>query len=185
MTLTVITENLEELVPPVADSIHLVESYRQDVTGSATANEIFGKLDHSGLNIGVLLIEQGADSMYIPPFIFDGDGLFSGGVVVLNQMSPLNVRGTDLPLAVSLIHELGHAVQYIGNPADFQARFEEAHSGETTRTTFNITDCQGRALTRSYRNTEVAKLLIENDNVACHEAPVCDELGLPFRKKYD
>ena len=40
-------------------------------------------------------------------------------------------------------------------------------------------------LTRKKKGEKISQLVIENENVSLHEAPICDDLGLPFRKKYD
>ena len=184
MTLTVITQHLDGLVDPIDGSTEKFNEYMEQVFPSSVAINIYHSLNGSGYTIGVLLIDQTANSMYIPPFIFNGGGVYSGGVAVLNVLHPLKIGGRELPLGVSLIHELGHALQYIENPIEFTTAFEAAQSASGARMKFNITDVEGRALTKYYKITDIAKLEIENDNVARHEAPICDELGLPFRKKY-
>jgi hypothetical protein len=194
MALRVITDKLDGLTAPVPGADDIYDEWKRQVDGSSVAKDIYAFLDppspldpsSSKLTVGVLLIDHGFDSMYIPPFQLypDGGGVYSGGVAVLNVTNPLTIENVELPLGVSLIHELGHAVQYAEDPVGFQDKFNQAQSGSKARTRFDITDSEGRALTRSYSNADIAKLEIENDNVARHEAPVCDELGLPYRRKY-
>lgn len=184
MTLTVITQSLDQLVPPVPKSADAFATFKQEVIASSVAKKVFAQLEESGFNIGVLLVNQSVDSMYIPPFQYDGGGAYTGGIAVLNVTNPLKIGDVTLPLGVSLIHELGHAVQYITDSSGFKSKFETVQSGSSASTKFNITNAEGKALTKFIKNTLVAQLSIENDNVARHEAPVCDDLNLPFRKKY-
>jgi hypothetical protein len=184
MTLTVITESLPELIPPIALSFEVFNQCKTEVGKSSVARGIFEILEESAFIIGVLIINREVDSMYIPPFQFNASGTYSGGIAVLNTTSPLQIEGVTLPLGVSLIHELGHAVQYMEDPNAFESKFTTAQSGSSETTQFNITDSEGKALTKDIKNTLIALLSIENDNVARHEAPVCNDLNLPFRKKY-
>lgn len=184
MTLSVITQNVEGLVAPVPKSGDAFAGCKQEVIASTVAQKVFATLEQSALKIGVLFVNEGVDSMYIPPFQYDGGGTYSGGVAVVNTTNPLKIGDTTLPLGVSLIHELGHAVQYLQDPSGFKSKFESVQSGSSATTKFSITNAEGKALTKYIKNTLVAQLSIENDNVARHEAPVCDDLGLPFRKKY-
>jgi hypothetical protein len=184
MTIAVITQAVADLVPPVDKSQELYALYKSQVNSSGTAQKIFAQLERSQLNIGVLFVEDTVDSMYIPPFQFNGGGTYTGGVAITNVKNPLQIGDVELPLGISLIHELGHAVQYLNDTAGFEQKFKTIQSGVSTTTKFNITNAEGKALTKYLKNTLVAQLSIENDNVARHEAPVCDDLGFPFRKKY-
>jgi hypothetical protein len=130
---------------------------------------MIGFLKSSALNVGVLIVNKSVDSMYMPPVAFDSvDALkhFTGGIAILNVSSIMKIKGISVPLGVSLMHELGHAKQYIEDAKGFVGNFEKVRK--------NL----GKA-------SKEAKLNIENDNIQRHEMPICQELKCPFRAKYD
>jgi hypothetical protein len=184
MGLTVITQTLADLEAPVDKSNDVFAACKQDVIKSPVAQKVFSTLEKWSSNVGVLFVDKGVDSMYIPPFQYNGGGTYSGGIAVVNATNPLEIGDTKLPLGVSLIHELGHAVQYKEDASGFEEKFKTANSDRSDNQKFSIMNADGKALTKYVKATKVAQLMIENDNVARHEAPVCDDLGLPFRKKY-
>jgi hypothetical protein len=178
MSLSIIEKEVDGLTTPVANSLNTYEQYKSQVNASSTANAILKFLEESSKTVGVLLIDKDFDSMYIPPFVFEPDAVpFDGGIAVVNILSPIKIEDTEIPLGVSLMHELGHAKQYIEAPVDFEQKYQEA-KGE-------IKTNYPSELTRTKKGEKISQLIIENENVALHEAPICNDLDLPFRKRYD
>jgi hypothetical protein len=166
MGCTVITSDAGGLQAPIKNARHKYNDYLGEVGASSTALMMASYFDGSSKNIGVLLIDEGFDSMYIPPVNLAGvEALasYDGGIAVLNVTNPLKLQGKTLPLGVSLMHELGHAKQFIEQPAWFENHYKAA----------------------TQRGNKESQLAIENDNVTRHEMPICKELSLPFRTKYD
>jgi hypothetical protein len=155
---------------PIAKAPSVFLDYLGQVGGSSTAQLIAVFMDEARENIGILFInnEAGFDSMFIPPSALASDGAlggFTGGVAVVNIESGMKFGGKAIPLGVSMMHELGHAKQFIERPAWFENNYAAA---------MKVT-----------KGVNQPKLDIENDNLARHEAPILKELGLPFRLKYD
>ena len=122
----------------------------------------------SRMNVGILFIDSGFDSMYIPPTAMSDDprlAELTGGVAVINIHSQMTIGGKAIPIGVSMMHELGHAKQYIQEPVLFEIYYNSAMS---------ITS-----------GKNIPQIAIETDNLITHEAPILQELGLPFRTKYD
>jgi hypothetical protein len=177
MSITIIEGNTQGLQAPIANSRDSYAAYKQQVIASPTAQGLLASLEKSPKSVGVLLIDENFDSMYIPPFVFSGGAPFDGGIAVVNIKSPMTIKGSEIPLGVSLMHELGHAKQYIEAPVAFERKYKEAMGQKKTD--------YPSELTRTRAGEKISQLIIENENVALHEAPVCDELGLPFRSRYD
>jgi hypothetical protein len=158
---------------PLDDSVNHYLKGREILSSSSTAVLIEKTLMESDKVVGVLFTDQ-ADSMHIPAHVLENHDtlkMYTGGIALVNPASLLKpsskwqgaqAGGGELPLGVSLFHELGHAKQGVEKKVWYD---------ELTRS----------ALTGSKN----AKLQIEQDNLASHENPICDELGLPFRRKYD
>ena len=162
----VITAATGGLQEPISGAEARYETCLTEVNGSSTAKALQSFLSASPLSIGVLLIDEGFDSMYIPPSNLTSVPElkdYSGGIAVLNVDNPMKMSGKVLPLGVSLMHELGHAKQYIEKPSWFVGHYEAA----------------------TKKSNKASQLEIENDNVQRHEQPICEELKLPFRTKYD
>jgi hypothetical protein len=178
MTISVIESPIEGLVPPLPKSKELYAVYQQEVIGSGTARSLIAFLERSPKSVGVLIIDDQFDSMYIPPCqLSGGSAAYDGGIAVLNIKSPTKILDTVLPLGIPLMHELGHAKQYLEAPAEFEQKFLEA--------TGQVSVSYPRGLTKGKSGKTISQLILENENVSIHEAPICDDLGLPFRKKYD
>ncbi|MFN6496352.1 MAG: hypothetical protein RMX65_004840 [Nostoc sp. DedQUE01] len=179
MSLSVIENSVEGLQNPIANSHNSYEIYKQQVIASSTAQEILKSLEQSSKVVGILLIDEEYDSMYIPPFLLENGPVnkFDGGIAVVNITSQMKIENTDIPIGVSLMHELGHAKQYIENPTGFETKYKEAMGEQKTN--------YPSELTKQKKGKKISQLVIENENVALHEAPVCHELGLPYRKRYD
>ncbi len=177
MSISVIEGSIEGLQAPISNSRNAYSVYKQQVIASPTAQGLLASLEKSPMSVGVLLIDENFDSMYIPPFVFSGGAPFDGGIAVVNVKSQMKIKDTDIPLGVSLMHELGHAKQYIEAPVAFEQKYKEAMGQKKTD--------YPSELTRTKTGEKISQLIIENENVALHEAPICDDLGLPFRSRYD
>jgi hypothetical protein len=169
MTIELIDQQTGQLAAPLAGSAQKFQNYLGTLSASTSAQTIRSFLNGAKEVVGVLITEE-VDSMYIPPSKLAADSTlarFNGGVAVLNPESTMKIKGTVIPLGVSLIHELGHAKQFLEKPQWFEATFDAAIKGGGSRA------------------TNPAKYEIEDDNVSRHEKPVCLELGKPAREKYD
>ena len=171
MTVILINDEPEGLVKAVADSKKRFNKMIMDeLSSSSTARLIVGVLDDSPLKVGVLIFDAEFDSMYQPPSILEGKTKdYDGGVALVRADSPMKLKGVTLPMGISLIHELGHAKQFVERPIWFEALFRKIVQANFSGT----------------RTTLPEKYEIEDQNVTYHEKPVCKELGFPFRDKYD
>jgi hypothetical protein len=142
-----------------------------EIGKSSTARLIADVLDGTDKKIGILLFDAAYDSMYQPPSILEGSTKkdYTGGVVLVNIKSQMTIKGKVLPIGVSLLHEMGHAKQYIERSIWFEGKFKEV-----VRMNFG-----------GNRKSNPAKYEIEDQNIQFHEKPVCIDLGLPWREKYD
>ncbi len=154
---------------------------------SQTAREIISFVEKSQVRVGVLAVKarekNGPTGKFGPfsisyalngPYIFwDPDHCFQCCAIKSEQITGFYTSGepkwtgnkvlASFPPMITLIHELGHAKQYIEDPGRF------AHKA-----------ANGTILAGS-----VSLSMIENDNLKRHENPVCNELGLLLRIKYD
>ncbi len=158
---------------PRGDSIDQYMTCREILGSSSTATLIEKTLMESDKVVGVLFTDQ-ADSMHIPGHVLEAHDtlkIYTGGIALVNPASPLNPsskwRGYSddcgsLPLGVSLFHELGHAKQGVEKTVWYNETTRAAMAGDKT-----------------------ARLSIEQDNLASHENKICDEMGLPYRRKYE
>ena len=170
MTLDTITSDLGAgLAAPLANSEKLYETYKAALDDSKTAQSIFQELENSDLCVGILFINSGYDSMHIP-----GSNTakakelarFTGGIAVVNIESEMSITGGDkLPIFVSMMHELGHAMQNVTNTEWYYEQYATYMAGGDDKRT--------------------AQLAIENDNIQTYEKPICQELRLPHRDEYD
>lgn len=154
------------LQAPIKNASHKFNDCLGEVGASSTAKMMAAYFDATAKNIGILMIDEGFDSMYIPPTNLAGvDELkkYDGGIAVLNVTNPMKIGTTTLPLGISLMHELGHAKQFLEKPSWFENHYKAA----------------------TQNGNKESQLAIENDNVSRHEMPICKDMGLPFRTKYD
>jgi Golgi nucleoside diphosphatase len=165
---TVIQGEVGSLAASIPRASHKFIDLLAEVGGSSTAQMIASYLDGASQNVGILFIKEGFDSMYIPPSAISSDPAlvqFDGGVAVINIDSQMKIKGTAIPYGVSMMHELGHAKQYIEKPQWFEATYRAAMSHKSGK--------------------NQPQLDIENDNLVRHEAPILKDMGLPFRLTYD
>lgn len=203
MTLRLIDGAIGGLAAPV--SRNLASTYFKllsDASKSSKAQEMLAFIRKNGKVVGLLLVDMtsGSDSMFIPPSVLSAVPElkeFDGGVAVVNIENPLNIRGTNCGLAVSTVHELGHAKQFMERPQWFEGKFAETmRSEDQIRSDVNaglqgLTSPKERSAKRNDLQAKFAlakkqaKLDIENDNLQRHEKPMLMQMGLPFRDTYD
>ena len=103
---------------------------------------------------------------------------YTGGIVVLNMKSPLKFipkgeKKTDkkvqMPLLISLVHEMGHAMQNTLKREWYEELFA----------TFQNKKKSDKARSRRAQKT------IEDDNVQTYEKPACKDMKLPYRDTWD
>jgi hypothetical protein len=212
MALALIPSKLGSLSPPIASGLN--EAYLSalsDVRASSKAQAILEFLRSSSTPVGILIIDgsAGVDSMHIAPsgLTEEATKRFTGGVAVVNISSPMTIKGSQIPIGVSLIHELGHAKQCIENPQwyeDLSAKILRNNSivgeGKLNALKTQVVDQHAslKGLKFPQQKLLKPKLLeefeaeygngprrtLENDNLARHEKPVLIEMRLPFRDDY-
>ncbi len=185
MTINIVKTSINGL-PPVPKPDDAYATYKAQVIGSKTAQYVFSRLEKAPQKFGVLIVNSGSgvDSMYVPPFNCSDDG-HDGGFAILNVDSPLVISDQTLPLGISLIHELGHAVQWLDAPDRFETLFKQAQ-GQIDSSSMNIVAAtKWGGTTVVVKGNRTAQLVIENSNVAAHEATTCVELDLPYRSNYE
>ena len=183
MTINIIKTSVQGL-SPVSNAAERYAACKAEVIGSKTAKYIFARLEEASNKFGVLVLDSGCDSMYVPPFK-NKEGGHDGGFVILNVDNPLIISGTTLPLGISLIHELGHAVQWVDDPSRFETLFEQATNALDSPSMAVVKESKWGGTTVVTKGGRAAQLVIENSNVAAHEATTCNELGLTYRSNYE
>ena len=175
------------------------------------AQEILGFLQSSGSIVGVLLVDAGSDSLHMAPSALAGGtaAKYTGGVAVVNINTPMTIKGQQIPLGVSLLHEVGHAKQCIDNPGWYEGLYAKilennvrAGEGRVTSERDNFVNTSPSVT--SYKGNYGGKKMVmaaaaaewekdfgngprrtlENDNLAKHEKPVLVEMRLPYRDDY-
>jgi hypothetical protein len=173
------------LAPPIKGAQATYDKCLKEVKASATAKGIIDALTKAPKKIGILIIDEGFDSMYIPPHILadvENAADFTGGVAVLNSKSIMKIGGQAIPLGVSLMHELGHAKQSLTNAKRFEKYFNLANQKDGAKQSKKIA---ALALQLKKSIDKAAQLAIENENVTLHEKPICTEIGCNSRDSYD
>lgn len=162
------------LPPPLAKAVQYYLDLEKRLFQSKTAMGIMGLLEKSDHNYYVLVCESTA--MYL-----DHDHLksaigFNGGIAVIWPNDEIQLgAGKKTYGEISLIHELGHALQWQQNPLWYR--------GHTRRSTPELKG-GGATLATSPKDTKDSKYVVETHNVFNHEWPVCDELGIEKRPDY-
>ena len=96
-----------------------------------------------------------------------------GGVITWDCSTNKTINGKQGE-EIGLIHEMGHAIQYMENRAWYKTYTRICHDLIS----------RGREQNTNSRKQN-AKLVIENDNIKRHETPVAQELKQGWRDKYD
>lgn len=191
MTVELITNQIEGCYTPLQNSRQLLDSCKQEVATSSTAKAIDSYLAGASKLVGILFTDQ-ADSTHVPSHCLAGaDALkkYTGGIAVVNPTGNLKPSSKwegqtssnkgDLPLGVSLYHELGHAMQNVQNPEWYEEMTKKYID-------FKIkSDAGGKDASDYGKKKKFYQLEIEHQNMSHHEIPICRELGLPFRTHYD
>ena len=131
---------------------------------SPTAKAILDALEKSDKQFYVF-VQQGCNAMFVHEEVARQHG-FDGGVIIWDPVSTITAFAGDTPTmqspAIALIHEAGHAYQWLKKNGWFMANVAQALGGSTEH-----------------------KLNIENDNITSNETPVAKELKEGTRKDYD
>jgi hypothetical protein len=94
---------------------------------------------------------------------------FDGSVIVWDPVGLISARAdtqcTYQSPAIALLHEMGHAVQWIKKTSWYISQVTAAMGGG--------------------QGAQAAKLAVENDNIDTHETPVARELKEGIRKDYN
>jgi hypothetical protein len=178
---------------------------------SSKAQEILTFLQSSGSIVGILLVDGGSDSLHMAPSALAGGtaAKYTGGIAVVNINAPMNIKGTAIPLGVSLLHEVGHAKQCIDNSGWYEGLYTKILENNTRAAEGRVTKERDAFVSKSpsvtgYKGAFSGKRVVmaaaaaewekdfgngprrtlENDNLAKHEKPVLQSMGLPFRDDY-
>jgi hypothetical protein len=147
------------------DKLLYYRAIRHLTSKSATAIRIFQDVRKAEEKFRVV-VSRGAIPGFVPSYQIDGgvSEIFwdpeSTTHVLLNvreQKNQITFEEVELLPHIVLVHELGHAIQWIKDPEWFKKCLDDRHND-----------------------------LLELDNIQAHELPVCKELGLAgTRSKYE
>ncbi len=123
MAITLIRNKCHQDLPdPIAIGLEgIYQTLLVELQKSSTAQQIVKFVDGNTKEVGLLLIADGSDSSHI---VNSETSAFSGGIAVVNINNPMSIAGYTLPLGISLIHELGHAKQYMEKPDWYKTMFD-------------------------------------------------------------
>jgi len=188
MTIEVIADTIAEFnVAPVRNSKGRYDTIYGQVTGSSTAAMIISYLTSSPKCVGVyfsMMEDGGLDSMYFDPKSASACNSalskYDGGIALVALDNPMWIGRVQIPLGVSMMHELGHAKQYLEKPAWYEALVDIVKNN-------NVSPQIAESLKETQKYTKPAqdaKMAIELDNITRHEGPICTEMGKPVRTSY-
>jgi len=185
--LFIIEKEIEGLDHPVTNPKKIIGSLTLEAAEkSKSASEIIQFLSEASETTGILVTDKNTanvDSMHLPACHcakFPQLEEFTGGVVIFNHTSLMTIHGQQLPKLVSLIHEMGHAVQNINNKAEYEDHYNKYWEFENL-----AKECKDTKKRSEYKEeAKKHKYAIENDNIQKHEKPVCVELDIKPREEY-
>lgn len=208
MTIEYITEAMDLVshIKPVTNPGVWYATCEGEVKPSSTAMMVLNFLHGHPKKVGLLFTES-CDSKYHCAHEYAGAGetleKYTGGIAVVHVKNPLTIKGETLPLGVSMMHELGHAKQFIDRPSlfymlaliagGFYTAYEEFgadHQGDRETVKERLTPPKSKwnqnpkPILEGDSAKNKAKQSIENENLALHENPICIELKMPHREKY-
>jgi hypothetical protein len=179
-----------EIVKPLSNSAAKYNEYKtwlcsdKNCTGGdcSRSKELFRTLEDSKETLGVFINDQATSEYWPPgshPYNFDVPANCTLGLVILDVGRPIPVYSgkgdknqkaekTDLPIGISLAHELGHAEQYV-NKKDWLLAVFKLRNDES------LDENERIAAMQEY----------EKDNLERNEWPICREHNLPIREKYE
>jgi hypothetical protein len=135
--------------------------------GSASAKSLIDKVTKHGRDTYVLVAKD-CFPMFCHYEMAAQHG-FTGSVIVWDPVGLISARAdlqcTFQSPAIALLHEIGHAVQWIDKASWYIANVNTAMGGG--------------------KGGDAAKLEIENDNIDTHETPVARELKEGTRANYN
>jgi hypothetical protein len=184
---------------PIPKAKETYEHCLAEVAKSPTAQQIIKTLTKSPKKIGIFVSRMPKEDdeedfqpvpEFIPPLIYAATPLaheFDGGVAIVQVGNPITYK-VDGKLVkttpgVSLMHELGHAVQLQTDEKHFMKYCKiKIEAADAKKDSKKVRQAMQDFSTSSYR--EGAMLIIEQENLKLHENPVCQELGIPVRLRY-
>jgi hypothetical protein len=208
MTIEYITEAMDLVthIKPVTNPGVWYATCEGEVKPSSTAMMVLNFLHGHQKKVGLLFTES-CDSKYHCAHEYAGAGealeKYTGGIAVVHVKYPLIIFGEELPLGVSMMHELGHAKQFIDRPNSFymlaliaggfykeSQEFGAEHPSDRDTVAEKLTPPKSafnqnpKPILQGASAQKRAKEGIENENLALHEIPICRELKKPYREKY-
>lgn len=205
----------------------VISDVRNWSKNSKTASAIFDDIDSKGVDIYIIGMKSGGYTC------FDSDCPRTGsGTCYVDVEAIFSIKSTNdnLHNYIALLHELGHARQWIDNPGwfnlasqaeqnksrpsakDLQQRIVEraANQGKTSKPAIPVATASqggpppppppgGQGPSRLQIRKNISDTLqwqsiqgkhikwpfvIEQDNMARHEWPICDEMHYPRRQGY-
>lgn len=162
------------LPPPSGGAVRYYLDLERRLAGSRTAMGIMALLERSSHNYYILVCESTA--MYLDHDHLKAAINFDGGIAVISPDDEIQLgSGKKTYGEISLIHELGHALQWQQKPLWYRGH---------TRRANGALQGGGASLDSAPDSTDGSKYVVETHNVATHEWPVCDELGIEKRPDY-
>lgn len=135
--------------------------------GSATAARLIGQVTNHGRDT-LVLVAKDCFPMFCHYEMASVHG-FAGSIVVWDPVGLISARAaqqcTFQSPAIALLHEIGHAVQWITKTSWYVSHVNTAMGGG--------------------KDATAAKLEVENDNIESNETPVAQELGEGTRANYN
>ena len=158
---------------PTPDAQALYDGALTKLKASKTASQIIDKLSKNPQFVINVIPTRGFPSQFMDEELNVSKKL-PGSVIAWypdSNKTPNGEQGSE----IGLIHEMGHAVQYLDNRAWYKTY---------TRIYYDRLR-QDPEVPNSDQRKKNAQLTIENDNVTKHETPVAKELAQGWREKYD
>lgn len=145
--------------------------------GSVLAKEILSKVEANPQFVINVVVTNSFVSMFMDEEL--NTTSLKGGVVTWDPTYSLSVNGAKQQPYMALAHELGHVVQYMDNRGWYRS-YTRLYLGRLDPKF----DCLGRSASQLEQAKKNAQLVIENDNISKHEAPIARQLGQPVRESY-
>jgi len=165
MSLTLMTEDSSKL--GFTQDGQAAEYFKNAIAylqGSGHAKQCIATVEKHAVNT-VVLVAKDCFPMFCHFEMAKVHG-FTSSIIVWDPVGLISARNdqqsTYQSPAIALLHEIGHAVQWIEKSGWFISKVGEAMTGN-----------------------DEAKLAVENDNITTHETPVAKELQEGVRKDYN
>lgn len=160
------------------DPENTYKAARDIICGSPKGKEIIDKVEANPQFVINLIVTNDFPSMFMDEELNQTN--IKGGVVTWSGSYCLGVKSEQQKPFMGLAHEFGHVVQYMDNRGWYKG-YSRMYLDRLKRSF----DCVGKEKSALEENARKAQLVIENDNISKHEAPIARQLGQPVRESYE